>query len=74
VLWTRAPFPYEPVKVMVYVPCVQFLFGLSVTVDLTVPPRVTTDGEIEHVEFLGFPEQLRLTDPVSPAIGVTVTV
>jgi len=51
VLCTIAPFPNLPVKISVNVPCVQFLFGLNVTVDETVPPSATTDGEIEQVEF-----------------------
>jgi hypothetical protein len=74
VLRTRMPFPYEPVKVNVNVPCVQFLLGLSVTVDLTVPPNMTSEGEIEHVELVGLPAQLNVTFPVSPPMGVTVMV
>lgn len=44
------------------------------TVDLAVPPNVTTDGEMEHCEFFGLPEQLNVTEPVRPPIGVTVMV
>lgn len=61
-------------KINVYVPCVQFLFGLSVTVEVTVLPSVTTDGDMAQEEFFGLPEQLNVTDPVSPPMGVSVTV
>ena len=36
------------------------------TVDLAVPPNVTTDGEMEHCEFFGLPEQLNVTEPLRP--------
>jgi hypothetical protein len=49
------------------------LFGERVTVDETgTPCRLSTEGETEHVEFGGPPEQLKFTVPVRPAIGVTV--
>jgi len=63
------------VKVSVKVPWLTFLFAFKVTVDFAgVPCRLSTEGEIEQVEFCGAPEQLRLTEPVSPATGVTVIV
>ena len=62
-------------KVSVNVPCVTFLFGDSVTVELTAAPcRLSTEGETAQPEFGGPPEQLRLTDPVRPPRGVTVMV
>jgi hypothetical protein len=51
------------------------LLAIRVTVDVTEPPcKFADDGEIEHVVFGGPPEQLRLTAPVKPPIGVSMIV
>jgi hypothetical protein len=63
------------VKVSVNVPWFTFLFADKVTVDETgFPCKLSTEGETEHVEFGGAPEQLRFTVPVKPLIAVTVMV
>jgi hypothetical protein len=51
-----------------------FLFGDSVTVDVTEPFTLTVDGESAHVELAGSPVQVRATEPVRPLIGAKVTV
>jgi len=56
----------------VNVPWFTFLFDDSVTVDATgTPCRLSVEGDTEHEEFGGAPEQLKFTIPVSPLIGVT---
>jgi hypothetical protein len=63
------------VKVNVKVPCVTLLLGVRVTFDVTAPPcKLSTEGETEHWEFGGPPEQLSATFPVRPPIGVRVIV
>ena len=60
-------------KVSGNVPWFTFLLDDSITVEeVGVPCRLSTEGETEHVEFGGPPEQLKLTTPVRPPIGVTV--
>lgn len=56
-------------------PCVTFLFALKVTMDVTAAlPMLSIEGETEHCEFNGAPEQLKATDPVSPPIDVNLIV
>ena len=60
---------------MVQVPCATFFDGVKVTVELIVPPcRLSTDGEMEQSDPAGPPEHVNATDPVKPAIGVTLMV
>jgi hypothetical protein len=62
-------------NVSVNVPWVTFLLAINVTTDLIgCPCRLSTEGLILHVELAGAPEQLRVTEPVRPPIGVTVMV
>jgi hypothetical protein len=51
------------------------LLDIKVTVEVIgLPWRLSTAGETEQLVFGGPPEQLRLTLPVSPPIGVRVIV
>ena len=51
------------------------MLGESVTVEeVGTPCRLSAEGEMEQMEFGGPPEQVKVTVPVRPPMGMTVMV